>query len=52
MKLLKTLIALLLTTQTLTVLAWGQTGHRAIAQIAIDHLDNKTKKEPKNRPIK
>ncbi len=35
---------LLLLTQTHTLLAWGQTGHRAIAQIAINHLDNKTKK--------
>lgn len=30
---------------SLRVGAWGQTGHRAIAQIAIQHLDKKTKKE-------
>jgi len=30
---------------SMDLLAWGQTGHRAIAQIAINHLDKKTKKE-------
>lgn len=41
----KTLILALLLTQTLAVLAWGQTGHRAIAKVAMDHLSKKAKKE-------
>lgn len=39
------LLTLLLTTHTHTVMAWGQTGHRAIAQVAMNHLDKKAKKE-------
>lgn len=45
MRIIKVMLVLLLSTQTLAVLAWGQIGHRAIAQIALDHLDKKTKKE-------
>lgn len=39
------LAALLLFSQTQSALAWGQTGHRAIAQLAMNHLDKKTQKE-------
>lgn len=43
MKRILTVITLMAISNQL--LAWGQTGHRAIALIATNHLDNKTKKE-------
>ena len=41
----RTMITLLLAVWAQLALAWGSVGHRAIAEIAYEHLDKKAKKE-------